>query len=135
MAMTRQVIVAFAVVVMLAAGCGSEAPPEAFTERPPLDVCGAVRYPYTESAAEDAEACLRRAVSQGDGAELQVTFTGVEGGETIRFLRTLPGGGFEVFYDSTGMDETWAGWSHRRCEPLDPAVLEGVGCVPVGEDG
>lgn len=135
MAMTRQVIVAFAVVVMLAAACGSEAPPEAFTERRPLELCGALRYPFTESPAEEAEACLRRAVSQGDGAELQVTFTGVEGGEMIDYVRTLPGGGFEIFSDTTGMDETWAGWSHRRCESLDPAVLVGVGCVPVEEDG
>jgi hypothetical protein len=53
------------------------------------------------------------------GAELVVSAPTVEGDPIVTYYRVLPGGGVEIFVDST-LDEfggDGAGWSLQRCPP------------------
>lgn len=110
-------------------GCAAfeDAVPRAFEERQPLPSCGEIELAQGERIPESAVACMDAA---GDtGAELIVSAPTVEGDLVVTYYRSLPGGGVEIYTDST-LDKFAGGgspWTMLRCPDAQSILAPDLG--------
>lgn len=99
--------------------------PQEVAERAKLPACGEIELDQAEPIPEAAVACMDAAGDEG--AELIVTAPTVEGEPIVMYYRALPGGGVELYQDSTR--DTWAapggGWTFASCPDAEsPLAME-----------
>ncbi|MEU4093658.1 hypothetical protein [Streptomyces sp. NPDC026673] len=127
----RPWLVAVAVTVLSTAGCGMLGDPveERWSSRAEFSSCGEVNLDQGEEMQKKAVreiACLRRALKNGDGAELKATYPTVEGDPIRDYYRVTPQGGLEVYTDSTDDRFSDGKWAFTGCHT--PEWLAEVAC-------
>ncbi|WP_205708572.1 hypothetical protein [Kineococcus siccus] len=100
----------------------SEQAPPAFRERSALPQCPPITLSQGQTVPADLEECLLSADAQREGAEVVVTSPTIEGDPIKTYFRALPGGGLEVFTDSTADSFGSEAWSHIRCADVASLV-------------
>lgn len=102
--------------------------PAAFQDRERLPSCGQVEAGHGQVPPAPA-GCLASAVGTEDGAELAVSFLTVEGDPIVIYSRALPGGGVEVFGDTTRDDLGRKVWVRSACDGFDAGTGRATGCL------
>jgi hypothetical protein len=102
-------------------------PPAAFRYRAELPSCGRIAAGLGPVTG-DPVACFDAALREGRGAELVVVQNTTEGDPIVTYYRALPGGGAELFTDSTEDSYGDGGWSHLACSDAREFGALG-GCV------
>ncbi|WP_093662162.1 hypothetical protein [Streptomyces radiopugnans] len=113
-------LVAVVVASVSAAGCGVLDVPveERWEARAGFPGCGGVALEQGEDLRERAVgeiACLRRSLESGEDAELQVTYSTVEGAPVRDHYRLTPQGRLEVYTDGTDDPYSDGKWSFAEC--------------------
>ncbi|MFF7772992.1 hypothetical protein ACFZCG_01075 [Streptomyces tanashiensis] len=129
----RARLVAVALASLLAAGCGTLNDPvkERWDSRTEFSSCGEVSLDQGEEMQKQAAreiVCLRRALKNGEGAELKVTHPTVEGDPIREYYRLTPQGRLEVYTDSTDDHFSDQKWSFAEC--YTPEWLAEISCDP-----
>jgi hypothetical protein len=88
-------------------------------ERTTLPSCGAVDLHHGEELRRDAPAalaCLRSALTSGEGAELVVTSPTTEGDPITAYYRVTPAGTTELYEDATEDAFGDGAWHFAECD-------------------
>lgn len=97
-------------------------PPPAFRERERLTDCGRLSVPVDRLPSvrlfDRSLDCFTRALERGEGAEIQARRR-TEEGPVTDYLRTLEGGGIEIYSDATRGGAGPRAWYFRDCEKVD----------------
>jgi len=96
-----------------------------FMQRDPLPSCGG--YDLGLGSITDAGAgwdCLREA-ADGEGAELEITVSTVEGDPIRHYYRVTPDGLMEVYVDTTDDGFGPQGWTFESCSVEDASFRQG----------
>jgi hypothetical protein len=129
---TRRLVGACAAAVLLlavAALLEGQRDPSEFRDRAALPSCGDTRTTWKGGVPAAEALCFDRALRSGTtGAELRVVSFTVEGDPIRTYFRALPGGGAEVFVDTSADAYGTGGWGHRRC-PAARALTDLGGCA------
>ncbi|MGW3246659.1 hypothetical protein [Streptomyces sp. NPDC001070] len=127
----RPWLAAVAATFLLVAGCGILGDPvkERWASRTEFSSCGEVSLHQGEEIEKKAVreiACLRRALTSGESAELKVTHPTVEGDPIREYYRLTPQGRLEVYTDSTDDRYSDRKWSFTEC--YTPEWLAEISC-------
>jgi hypothetical protein len=98
-------------------------------ERRTLPSCGSVDLHQGEELRRDAPeelACLRAALTSGEGAELRVTYPTVEGDPITSYYRVTPARTTEVYEDATEDAYGDGRWHFAECH--QPTGVLDVAC-------
>ncbi|GAA2384918.1 hypothetical protein GCM10010420_04100 [Streptomyces glaucosporus] len=128
----------FAAVVaasLLTTGCGAlngvvnDPVGERWESRTGLPSCGEVSLEQGEEMGKRAAreiACLRRALGNSEGAELEATYPTTEGDLIREYYRLTPSGRLEVYTDGTDDRHSDGTWSFTECHT--PEWLPEISC-------
>ncbi|WAU82255.1 hypothetical protein O1Q96_22345 [Streptomyces sp. Qhu-G9] len=127
----RARIIAVAATSVLAAGCGMLDDPvkDRWEARTEFSSCGAVSLAQGEEIQKQAMreiVCLRRALKNGESAELKITYPTVEGDPIREYYRLTPQSRLEVYTDSTDDRYSDQKWSFAEC--YTPEWLTEISC-------
>jgi hypothetical protein len=122
---------ALTLIALSACATGPAAPdvvdaPDSFTDRAPLESCGVIVLELGDGdgriPGEELQ-CMSDAAA-GDGAELTVTSSTMEGDDIVTYYRVGPGiPSFEMFVDTTRDRYGSKEWTYQSCQEDD--VLTG----------
>lgn len=114
--------------LLLVTGCSvlrGDPVQEQWQDRAALPSCGEITLAMGErldASSRGEVACLEEAWATGGGAELVVGHSTVEGDPVKEYYRVVPGGGAEVFIDSTQDKFGSQRWEFSRCETPTSAL-------------
>lgn len=80
-----------------------------------LPFCGVEERGVIGQVNADARRCFVAALRDGTGAELASIYSTIEGDPIAMITRALPGGGLEIFVDSTQDAFGAHGWTRTIC--------------------